>query len=51
VVRNGKIVARAILPVSLTFDHRVVDGDAALAFMRTLRSLLESEKSPVLSGS
>ncbi len=51
VVRNGKIVARAILPVSLTFDHRVVDGDAALAFMQTLRSLLESDKSPVLSGS
>jgi pyruvate dehydrogenase E2 component (dihydrolipoamide acetyltransferase) len=51
VVRNGKIVARAILPVSLTFDHRLVDGDAALAFMRTLRGLLESEKSPVLSGS
>src|ERR1700683_788349 len=51
VVRNGKIVARAILPVSLTFDHRVVDGDAALAFIGTVRSLLESEKSPVLSGS
>ena len=27
VVRNGQIVARPMLPISLTFDHRVIDGD------------------------
>src|ERR1700694_2627000 len=26
VVREGQIVARLMLPVSLTFDHRVADG-------------------------
>jgi len=41
VVRDGQIAARPVLPVSLTFDHRVVDGDMGLAFLRTLRSSLE----------
>lgn len=41
VVRNGQVVARPILPLALTFDHRVVDGEQGLGFMRTLRELLE----------
>lgn len=43
VVRNGQIVARPILPVSLTFDHRVIDGQEALAFIQTLRRYLEED--------
>lgn len=43
VVRNGQIVARPILPISLTFDHRVIDGQEALAFIQTLRRLLEDD--------
>jgi pyruvate dehydrogenase E2 component (dihydrolipoamide acetyltransferase) len=43
VVRNGQIVARPILPIALTFDHRVIDGDEALAFVQTLRQLLETD--------
>ena len=43
VVRAGQIVARPILPISLTFDHRVIDGDEALAFIRTLRQILEDD--------
>jgi len=41
VVRDGQIVARPILPLALTFDHRVVDGEQGLGFMRALRDLLE----------
>jgi pyruvate dehydrogenase E2 component (dihydrolipoamide acetyltransferase) len=41
VVRQGQIVARPILPLSLTFDHRIIDGAEALAFIQTLRQLLE----------
>lgn len=41
VVRGGQIVARPILPLSLTFDHRIIDGAEALAFIQTLRQLLE----------
>ncbi len=42
VVRAGQVVARPVLPVSLTFDHRVIDGEGALAFIGTLREYLES---------
>jgi len=43
VVRDGQIVARPIIPISLTFDHRVIDGDEALAFIQTLRHYLEDD--------
>jgi pyruvate dehydrogenase E2 component (dihydrolipoamide acetyltransferase) len=40
VVRDGQIVARLVLPVSLSFDHRVVDGaDAARFTTEVIRSL------------
>ena len=41
VVRDGEIVIRDILPVTLCFDHRVADGAQAAAFVNTLRRLLE----------
>ena len=41
VVRDGQIVVGSVLPISLTFDHRVLDGDGALAFVQSLRDQLE----------
>ena len=41
VARNGKVVVRKILPLSLSFDHRVVDGAEAARFLSTLISRLE----------
>jgi len=41
VVRDGKIAIRKILPLSLSFDHRVVDGAEAVRFMNTVIALLE----------
>lgn len=39
-VRGGRIVIRKILPLSLTFDHRVTDGaDAAQFLSRIIKSL------------
>ncbi|SFE39442.1 pyruvate dehydrogenase E2 component (dihydrolipoamide acetyltransferase) [Bacillus sp. OV194] len=32
---------RSILPLSLTFDHRIVDGAPAAAFLKTIRQYLE----------
>ncbi len=32
VVRDGKIVARLLLPIALTYDHRLIDGGAAARF-------------------
>ncbi len=42
VVREDKIVAREMLPLSLTFDHRVVDGAPAARFLGTLREYIEN---------
>jgi len=42
VVRNGQIVPRMILPLSLSFDHRVVDGADAARFTRAIIGYLEN---------
>ncbi len=42
VVRGGEIVPRLRLPLSLTYDHRVIDGAAAARFTRRLADLLEN---------
>jgi pyruvate dehydrogenase E2 component (dihydrolipoamide acetyltransferase) len=36
-----KIERRSILPLSLTFDHRVLDGAPAAAFLQTVKQYLE----------
>ena len=41
VVRNDQIVARTMLTVTLSADHRVVDGALAAEFLRTLKQTLE----------
>jgi len=41
VVREGQIAVRRILPLSLTFDHRVVTGGEAARFLVALKSDLE----------
>jgi pyruvate dehydrogenase E2 component (dihydrolipoamide acetyltransferase) len=40
-VVEGKIEIRKVLPLSLSFDHRVVDGAEAVRFMNTVIQLLE----------
>jgi len=37
---NGEFVPRLILPLSLSYDHRVIDGAAAARFTTTLRTVL-----------
>ena len=41
VVRYYKFIVRNILPLSLSFDHRVVDGAEAARFLNTVISRLE----------
>jgi pyruvate dehydrogenase E2 component (dihydrolipoamide acetyltransferase) len=41
VVRNGEVVVRKMLPLSVTFDHRVVDGAYVARFMNELIKHLE----------
>jgi pyruvate dehydrogenase E2 component (dihydrolipoamide acetyltransferase) len=40
-VHNGQPAARRVLPLSLTFDHRVVTGGEAARFLVALKSDLE----------
>ena len=41
VVKNGMVVPGNIMKVTLSSDHRVVDGATAAAFLQTVKSLLE----------
>ncbi len=41
VVRQGAVVARAILPIGVTFDHRLLDGYQAGKLATRLREILE----------
>ncbi|MHC4991993.1 MAG: 2-oxo acid dehydrogenase subunit E2, partial [Planctomycetota bacterium] len=40
-VVDGEVVPRFVMPISLSFDHRVIDGGTEIAFQADLVSLLE----------
>ncbi|MCX6360626.1 MAG: dihydrolipoamide acetyltransferase family protein [Armatimonadetes bacterium] len=42
VVRNGQVVIRSMMNLSLSLDHRVLDGAPGAKFLLTLKELLES---------
>ena len=44
VVFAGQVAARLTLPISLSVDHRVVDGVAAAAFLHTLIEIIEDPR-------
>jgi pyruvate/2-oxoglutarate dehydrogenase complex dihydrolipoamide acyltransferase (E2) component len=41
VVKDGQIVARPMMNAAIGFDHRVVDGELAVKFLRRVCELLE----------
>lgn len=41
VVRSGAIVARPMMYIALTYDHRVVDGREAVTFLRRIKDAIE----------
>ena len=41
VVRNGRIVARKMMNLSSSFDHRIVDGWDAASFIQEVKALIE----------
>jgi pyruvate dehydrogenase E2 component (dihydrolipoamide acetyltransferase) len=49
-VVNGAVAVKKILPLCLSFDHRVVDGAEAARFTRDLIRLLEAPESLPLRG-
>ncbi len=48
-VQDGQIIIRQILPLSLSFDHRVVDGGQAARFLQEFIAYLE-EPALLLAG-
>ncbi|MHC4767827.1 MAG: 2-oxo acid dehydrogenase subunit E2, partial [Planctomycetota bacterium] len=47
-VVDGAVVPRLILPLSVSFDHRIIDGAHAIAFMREIVNLLQNPASLML---
>jgi pyruvate dehydrogenase E2 component (dihydrolipoamide acetyltransferase) len=44
VPQEGKVVIGQVMTLSLTFDHRAVDGAPAAAFLQTVKHLVESRE-------
>jgi pyruvate dehydrogenase E2 component (dihydrolipoamide acetyltransferase) len=42
VVRNGEIVSRSMMHVTMSCDHRVVDGATGAKFLQTFKQMLEN---------
>ncbi|MEH6581309.1 MAG: dihydrolipoamide acetyltransferase family protein [Halioglobus sp.] len=42
VIHKGEIAIRTMMPVSFTFDHRLLDGEPAARFMKALHEALEN---------
>jgi pyruvate dehydrogenase E2 component (dihydrolipoamide acetyltransferase) len=47
---EGQVMGRMLMPASLTFDHRVLDGAPVSAFMAELRDRIENPAILILSG-
>src|SRR5690606_3948761 len=41
VYKKDQLQKRSLLPMSLTFDHRIMDGAPAAQFLRTIKQYLE----------
>lgn len=50
VIRDGEIVAAPVLPLSLSFDHRLVDGATAQNALNQIKRMLEQPERMVLEG-
>lgn len=50
VIRGDRVVARSMMNLSSSFDHRVVDGWAAAQFVQELKQLLEQPATLFLEG-
>ena len=48
VVRNGQIVARPMMYLALSYDHRIVDGKEAVTFLVRVKEILEDPQRFVL---
>ena len=38
---NGEVVIKPMMYVALSYDHRIVDGQGAVGFLKTIKELVE----------
>ena len=50
IVKDGEIVAAHILPLSLSYDHRIIDGASGARFLNLLKELLSNPDILLLKG-
>jgi pyruvate dehydrogenase E2 component (dihydrolipoamide acetyltransferase) len=50
VVRDGHVVARTMMTLTLSADHRAVDGATAAEFLRTLKGMLDAPAMMVMDA-
>lgn len=50
VVKEGRIEAAPVLPLSLSFDHRLIDGATAQQFLNYIKWMLEQPEMLLLEG-
>ena len=48
VVVNGQVVARPMMYLALTYDHRLLDGREAVTFLKTIKELIEDPRKMLL---
>ena len=48
VVRDGKIVVANVMTVTLSCDHRVIDGATGARFLQTFKDFVEEPASMLL---
>ena len=49
-IREGEIVARQMMNISLSFDHRVIDGAVGARFVAALKAVLEQPEVLLVEG-
>ncbi len=50
VVENGQIVARPMMYVALSYDHRIIDGRESVGFLVKVKEMLENPASMLFGG-
>jgi len=48
VVRGENIVARPMMYLAMTYDHRLIDGREAATFLKKIQTLLEDPRKMLL---
>lgn len=47
---NGQVVIRPMMYVALSYDHRIIDGQESVSFLKTIKELIENPLSLMFEG-